>query len=65
MTMLTITLTDELARQLKERAVRYDTTLEAIATQGIQELLSRPDPLFDLAKTHILRKNAELYRRLA
>ena len=65
MTTLTITLTDEVARQLKERAVRDDTTLEDLATQGIQEWLAKPDPLFEQAKAHVLRKNAELYRRLA
>ena len=65
MNTITIAISEETARQLKERAAQYDTTLEEMAVRGIQEMLSRPDPLFDQAKQHVLRKNAELYRRLA
>jgi len=32
---------------------------------GVEELLARPDDAFQRAVTEVLKKNAELYRRLA
>jgi hypothetical protein len=40
-------------------------TVEDLARVGIEELLSRPDEAFQQAADYVLRKNAELYRRLA
>ncbi len=65
MTTITITLPDDRLHQLKEIAARFQVTPEELARVGVEELLGRPDDAFQQAADHVLKKNAELYRRLA
>jgi hypothetical protein len=65
MSTITITLPDERLAKLREAAVRYGVTPEDLARVGVEELLSRPDEAFQQAVDYVLRKNDELYRRLA
>jgi hypothetical protein len=51
--------------RLKEIAARFHVTPEELAQAGIEELLGRPDDAFQRAADYVLKKNAELYRRLA
>ncbi len=62
---ITITLPAQELTQLRELAQRLNISTEDLARRSIQDLLSRPEDLFDDAVTHVLEKNAELYRRLA
>ena len=64
-TTITITLPDDRLHQLKEIAARFQVAPEELARVGIEELLGRPDDAFRQAVELILKKNAELYRRLA
>lgn len=64
-TSLTVTLTEDQLRQLKEKAERLQTTPEDLVRVSVDELLSRPDEAFERAVKYVLNKNAELYRRLA
>ncbi len=65
MTTITITLADDRIAKLREIAARFGVTVEDLARVGLEEFLSRPDETFQQALEHVLRKNAELYRRLA
>lgn len=65
MTTITITLPDDRLLKLKERATRFSVSPEELVRVSIEELLSRPDEAFQSAVNYVLKKNAELYRRLA
>jgi hypothetical protein len=62
---ITITLPDEQLAELERLAADFQLPPEELARIGIEELLARPDTLFQKAVEHVLEKNAELYRRLA
>ena len=65
MSTLTIALSDERLAKLREIAEHLNVRPEDLARAGIEELLTRPEESFQKAADCILRKNAELYRRLA
>jgi antitoxin FitA len=65
MTTITIGLTDDRALRLKEMAARLGVSPEELVRVSIDELLARPDEEFERAVDYVLKKNAELYRRLA
>ena len=65
MTSITITLPEDRLAKLREIAVRLNVTPEDLARVSIEELLARPDEAFKQAAEYVLRKNSELYRRLA
>ncbi len=50
--------------KLEEIAARLKITAEELARIGIEDLLARPDNEFQQAADYVLKKNAELYRRL-
>lgn len=64
-TTISITLSDDRLHQLKEIAARFQVAPEELVRVGIEELLSRPDEAFQHVIDTVLKKNAELYRRLA
>ena len=66
MNTITITLSDDRLERLQELAARFNVSPEELVRVGIEELLARPeDPTFQQAVQHVLKKNAELYQRLA
>ncbi|MBI3923264.1 MAG: DNA-binding protein [Armatimonadetes bacterium] len=65
MNAITIALPEDRVLQLQERATRLNVSPEELVRVSIEELLSRPDEPFERAVSHVLEKNAELYRRLA
>ncbi len=65
MTTLTITLPEDRLIKLQELAARLQVTPEELATTSIEELLTRPDETFQHAANYVLKKNADLYRRLS
>jgi len=65
MTSITISLPEDRLAKLREIAARLNVTPEELARVGIEELLTRPDETFKQAAEYVLRKNSELYRRLA
>ncbi len=64
MTTITLSLPSEQMVKLQEVADRFGVTPEELARVGVEELLSRPDEVFQDAVNYLLSKNAELYRRL-
>ena len=65
MTTITIVLPNERLLKLNERAVQYHVSPEELVRISIEELLSRTDESFQEAVQYVIKKNAELYRRLA
>ena len=65
MNTITITLSDDRLAQLQEVAAHFKVSPEELVRVGIEELLARPDDAFERTVTEVLKKNAELYRRLA
>jgi antitoxin FitA len=65
MTTVTISLPDERWQRLQEVAARLGVAPEELVRASIEDLLARPDDDFVRAAEYVLRKNTELYRRLA
>ena len=65
MTTITIPLSDDNLERLRTLADRAGVRPEDLARAGLEEWLSRPGEDFGAAADYVLRKNAELYRRLA
>lgn len=65
MTTFSIDLSDDQTRQLRERAADSGLTPEAFLNAVIKRWLDAPQGDFLEAVEYVLRKNAELYKRLA
>jgi predicted transcriptional regulator len=65
MTNLTITIPEDRLQKLKELAARFRVTPEELVQMSLEEILARPEESFQQAVNYVLKKNAELYRRLA
>lgn len=65
MTTLTISLPDEKAEQLKNKAAQRGVPLEEFLATAVDDLLVRSDSKFEVAAERVLNKNNELYNRLA
>ncbi len=65
MSTITVALPEERLVKLNKMAEQLGVVPEELVQASIEELLSRPDPDFEQAVKHVLKKNAELYRRLA
>ena len=62
---LTIDLSSAQVEQLRQAAERLGLAPEELARAAIADLLATPDEEFKRAAERVLRKNEELYRRLA
>ena len=62
---ITITLLDDRMLKLKETATQLQVSPEELVRVSVEELLTRPQESFQRAVDYVLKKNAELYRRLA
>jgi len=65
MNAITVTLSDDRLAQLQEMATRFQVSPEELVRVGVEELLAQPDDVFQRVVAAVLKKNAELYRRLA
>jgi hypothetical protein len=62
---ITITLSNDRLAKLQELAARLHIAPEELARAGVEELLTRPEEACQRAMEYVLKKNADLYRRLA
>jgi HEAT repeat protein len=62
---LSIELSDAETAKLREEATRLGVAPEELARAAVADLLSNEDQDFREAAEQVLRKNEELYRRLA
>jgi antitoxin FitA len=65
MVQMNITLSDDSARLLRQRASEADMTPEELVRATVEEWLRRSKDDFAAAAEYVLKKNAELYRRLS
>jgi len=65
MSTLTIALSEERLLKLQEIARRFQIAPEELVRVSIEELLLLTEEDFRQALDKVLRKNAELYKRLA
>jgi len=65
MANISISLPEERAARLRDFASRLKVTPEELVRISVDDLLSQPDDAFEKAAERVLRKNADLYRRLA
>jgi predicted transcriptional regulator len=65
MTPISIPISDENRARLESLAQQAGVSAEEFLRRSVEQLLERPDAAFSEAAGHVLRKNAELYRRLA
>lgn len=65
MSSITIEMTEERLARLRETADRLGLSPEELVRVSVEELLGRPEEDFRRASEYVLRKNEELYRRLA
>ncbi len=62
---LNLELDEQQIRRLQDIAGRLNISVNDLAKAAINDLVTRPESDFEDAATHVLKKNAELYRRLA
>lgn len=65
MTMITIPISEERLVQLQTRAKQAGVAPEEFLSRRVNQLLDQPDQTFRQVSEYVLKKNAELYRRLA
>ncbi len=65
MTNLTVSISDDRFLKLKEVAGQLRVTPEELVAASIEDLPARPEDAFEEAVRHVLKKNTELYKRLA
>ena len=62
---LNVQLDEQPFQRLQEAARRLNVSVNELAKAAINDLLAKPEPDFEQAASRILKKNAEVYRRLA
>jgi hypothetical protein len=62
---ITLTLPDDRLLKLREIAQRLGVAPEELVRASVEELLDRPEEAFERVVDYILKKNVELYQRLA
>ena len=62
---LSIELAADQAEKLRLEAERLGVAPDELARAAVSELLAAPDDAFQAVAERVLRKNRELYRRLA
>ena len=65
MVTITVTLSEDRLQKLEELATQFHIAPEELVRVSVEELIARPQPDFQKALDYILRKNKELYKRLA
>jgi len=65
MKTLEVQLPEQTASKLKEAAERLNVSLEQLLVLSVEEKLAQLDAEFRDSSDYVLKKNAELYDRLA
>ncbi|MEB3216838.1 MAG: DNA-binding protein [Nostocales cyanobacterium 94392] len=65
MASITIDISDSQLQKLQDLAKLYGVSPEALLRASLEDWLSSPKPEFNNAANYVLKKNAELYDRLA
>jgi len=62
---ITVEIEDSKAIILREKARKFGLLPDQFVTASIEDLISQPDPDFEIAMSKVLSKNKELYKRLS
>jgi predicted transcriptional regulator len=62
---LNLELDEQQTRRLQEVASRLNVSVSDLAKAAINDLLAKPESDFEGAAARVLKKNTELYKRLA
>ncbi len=65
MTTITIELPSERLQKLQEMALKFGVSIEELVRVSVEDMLTQPEEQFRKAAQYVLKKNAELYKRLA
>ena len=65
MTTITIELSSERLQKLKEMSLKFGVSMEELVRVSVEDMLTQPEEQFRNAAQYVLKKNAELYKRLA
>lgn len=65
MVTITVTLSEDRLKKLQGLAKQYHIAPEELLRVSVEELLARPQADFQKALGYVLKKNKELYQRLA
>lgn len=65
MTTITIELPSERLQKLQEMALKFGVSMEELVRVSVEDMLTQPEDQFRKAAQYVLKKNAELYKRLA
>ncbi|MBW4502171.1 MAG: DNA-binding protein [Scytonema hyalinum WJT4-NPBG1] len=65
MNTITIHIPDDRLVKLQATASRLGVSIEELVLMGIEQLVKQPEASFQDAMGYVLKKNAELYKRLA
>ena len=65
MTTITIELPSERLQKLQEMALKFGVSMEELVRVSVEDMLTQPEEQFRKAAQYVLKKNSELYKRLA
>jgi hypothetical protein len=65
MTTITIELPTERLQKLQEMSQKLGVSMEELVRVSVEDMLTSPEEQFRNAAQYVLKKNAELYKRLA
>lgn len=65
MTTITVELPSERLQKLQELALKFGVSMEELVRVSVEDMLTQPEEQLRKAAQYVLKKNAELYRRLA
>ena len=65
MVTMTVTLSEDRLQKLQDLAAQFRITPEELLRVSVEELIARPQADFQKAIDYVLKKNKELYKRLA
>jgi predicted transcriptional regulator len=65
MVTITVTLSEDRLQKLQDLAAQFRIAPEELLRVSVEELIARPQADFQKAIDYVLKKNKELYKRLA
>jgi len=65
MTTITFELPNERLQKLQEMARKFGVSTEELVRVSVEDMLAQPEEQFRKGAQYVLKKNVELYKRLA
>ena len=65
MATITIELPSEGLQKLQDMAQKFGVSMEELVRVSVEDMLTQPEEQFRNSAQYVLKKNAELYKRLA